>query len=281
MEKKKNSAYQTASLKKNLIDSANRIIDSELAGHEKAQKFAEILRKNRTISFYQEQANILTVKRLSFNDHGPVHSLIVTGNALKLLSLFEKAGLTPSVKDGSPVFGSDEARLVVFAGAYLHDIGNMIHREKHEFFSTVLAKDIVERALIEVYPENERSRAYLLGEILHAILSHDEEIQAVSIEAGIVKIADGTDCTEGRSRVPFILGDFGIHTMSARSITDVNLLSGEENEKPVVIEVRMKDSTGIFQIEQVLMKKIKTSGLADKVKVKAVVETEKGKEITF
>ncbi|MFH0962051.1 MAG: HD domain-containing protein [archaeon] len=280
MKKTENSAA-TPSFKKSLIDAANRTIDEELSKYPRAKKFSEFLRANRTIAFYQEQANILAVKRLSYNDHGPVHSLIVTGNALKILSIVEGAGIVPSVKKDTSFFGEDEARLVVFAGAYLHDIGNMVHREKHEFFSVVLAKDIVETALKEAYPENERARAYLLGEILHAILAHDEDIQAIGVEASVVKIADGTDCTEGRSRVPYKLGDYGIHTMSARSITDVAILPGKTKEKPLRLEIRMRDATGIFQIEQVLMKKIKSSELSDKVEIAAIVESEGKKEISF
>lgn len=269
------------SVKKQMLDSYNKAIDSELAAFPKAKRLADLIRANRTVQHWQEQANVLAVKRLSFNDHGQVHSAIVTANALKILSIVEARGVKPSVvADNGQIFGPDEARAVVFAAAYLHDIGNMVHREKHEFFSVMLARPVLEDALRQVYPDDPRSQAYLLGEMLHAILSHDEEIQAVTVEACCVKVADGTDCTEGRSRVAYRLGDYGIHSMSARSITDVRLLPGTA-EKPLRIEISMRDSTGIFQIEEVLMRKIKTSGFTGKVEIVASVESEKGREMLF
>jgi metal-dependent HD superfamily phosphatase/phosphodiesterase len=221
----------------------------------------------------------MAVKRLGYNDHGPVHAVIVASNALTILRILERKGIVFTATRDNQGFGPDEVRVIVFAAAFLHDMGNCVHRDNHELLGVIITKPILEDALVPFYPEQQK-RTAILCEILHAILSHDESEQAITVEAGIVKVADGTDCTEGRSRVPFKLGDYGIHTMSARSITEVVVREGTA-EKPLRIDVKMRDPTGIFQIENVMMAKIKSSGLADKVEVVAVVESEKDKEFRF
>jgi metal-dependent HD superfamily phosphatase/phosphodiesterase len=263
--------------KKDLIENGNSAIDSELADYPAARKFADELRSNKTILAYQNQANVMAVKRLSYNDHGPVHATIVSGNALKILRIMESKGVPLTSKD-NPGFGPEEARIIVFAAAFLHDIGNCVHRDNHEMLSVIVTKPILEEIIGKLYPE-EGKKIALLCDILHAVLSHDESEKAVTTEAGMVKIADGTDCTEGRSRVPYKLGDYGIHSMSARSITRVNISEG--TEKPLKIDVFMRDPAGIFQIEGVMMAKIKSSGLADKVEVVAYIESENNKEFRF
>ena len=47
---------------------------------------------------------------------------------------------------------------------------------------------------------------------------------------------------------------------------------------PLLIKVHMNNLAGIFQIEEVLMKKIETSGLKDKVKI---LPLERGKKIKW
>jgi len=47
-----------------------------------------------------ELSNIMAVKRLKYNDHGPVHAHIAAGAALITFHLLVKKGVTPSlIKD--------------------------------------------------------------------------------------------------------------------------------------------------------------------------------------
>jgi hypothetical protein len=106
------------------------------------------------------------------------------------------------------------------------------------------------------------------SEILHTILSHENEIECLSIEAGVAKIADGTDMAKGRTRIPYRTGKVDIHSLSALSITKVEIEQGKH--KPVQIYVNMKNPAGVFQIEEVMDKKLHTSGIQDLVEIIAL-----------
>ena len=41
----------------------------------------------------QDYANNVSIKRLGYNDHGPVHMRQVVGNAIKMLNLLQDAGI--------------------------------------------------------------------------------------------------------------------------------------------------------------------------------------------
>jgi hypothetical protein len=109
-------------------------------------------------------------------------------------------------------------------------------------------------------------------EILHAIFSHDEEIVPLTVEAGVVKVADGTDMAEGRARIPYKLGKSDIHGFSALAIKRVEVEKG--GERPIKIVVDMENEAGIFQVEQVLGVKIKSSGIANLIEVQVLKKGE-------
>jgi metal-dependent HD superfamily phosphatase/phosphodiesterase len=46
----------------------------------------------------QEYANTVSIRRLGFNDHGPVHMRKVAFNALQMLSLLHDAGIPTSLE---------------------------------------------------------------------------------------------------------------------------------------------------------------------------------------
>lgn len=211
-------------------------------------------------------SNVFAVTRLKYNDHGPVHAKIVAGTALELLELLIQSGIKPScLKDGT-CDSIDEAKLIVLLAAYLHDIGNSVHRENHEFIGALLAKDILDRLLPRILPDKKINKLVAIRqEILHAIYSTNTDIKCLTIEAGVVKIADGLDMAEGRARLPYKLGKFDIHAVSALSIKKVEICKG--SNKPIKIIVHMDQSAGIFQVEKVLMPKIFTSGLQDYIEL--------------
>jgi metal-dependent HD superfamily phosphatase/phosphodiesterase len=231
-----------------------------------------LLQEDLEIQSYLRMANILAVKRLGYNDHGPVHAKIISGSALEIFKL-----LTTRVEPSSIVHGVcdyDDAKLIVLFGAYLHDIGNAIHREEHEQKSVILANYPVERLLNRIYEDDPGLAFRLKCEILHTLYSSNNNVPCLSVEAAAVSIADGTDMAEGRSRIPYLSGKNDIHALSAQAIKKVEILAGEE--KPVSIQVHMDKPVGVFQIEEVMARKIKSSGVSELVEV---IATMNGKRI--
>jgi len=238
----------------------------------KVEKMFRLLENDVEVQSCLRMANVMAVVRLMYNDHGPVHSRIASGSALEIFDLLTKK-VTPTTVENN-VCSLEDAKVIVLCGAYLHDVGNIIHRIDHHIHGCIIANSILDRLLKEVYLEDPALSVRLKSEILHSIFSHDEEVECLSVEAGAAKVADGTDMAGGRARIPYRTGKVDIHSLSALSITKVEIERGDK--KPVQILVSMDNPAGVFQIEQVLERKIRTSGIQDLVEVIAL---EKGVEI--
>ncbi|MCX8184463.1 MAG: HD domain-containing protein [Sulfolobales archaeon] len=226
------------------------------------KRIYEFLEADEEVQSLIDMSNIMAVGRLRYNDHGIIHSRIVSGASLEIFDLLLKTRLKPTTLEFGIAKNIEECMVVVLTAAYLHDIGNAIHRVNHEFLGSLLAKDIVDRMLSDVMPHVEgRRRKMIRQEILHAIYATETNTQALTVEAGVVKVADGTDMAEGRARIPYKLGKINMHSVSALSIKKVEILSG--NGRPVSIEITMDNFAGLFQIEAVLKPKILSTGIAD------------------
>lgn len=226
------------------------------------RKVYEFLESDEEVQSLVEMSNIMAVGRLRYNDHGVVHSRIVSGAALEIFDLLIKAGVKPTSLEFGITRNIEESMVIVLASAYLHDIGNAVHRVSHEYVGSLLAKDIVDRMLIDVAPAIEgRRRRMIRQEVLHSIYATETNTQALTVEAGAVKVADGTDMAEGRARIPYKLGKIDMHSVSALSIKRVDILTG--NYRPVSIEVTMDNFAGLFQIEAVLKPKIVSTRVAE------------------
>ncbi len=236
------------------------------------RKMFQLLENDIEVQTYLHMANVMAVKRLRYNDHGPIHSRVTSGSALEIFKILSKRVTPTTVRDG--VCSLEEAKLIVLCGAYLHDIGNAIHRKDHHIHGYNIASQILDRLLSKVYPNNRSLTLRLKAEILHCIFAHDEDVQCLSMEAGSVKVADGTDMAEGRARIPYETGKVDIHSLSALSIRKVEIVEGEAY--PVRILVNMDNPAGVFQMEYVLGRKIASSGIGSWVEVVAL---ENGKEI--
>ena len=46
----------------------------------------------------QDYANTVSIKRLGYNDHGPVHMRQVVGNAIKMLNILHDSGIKTSLE---------------------------------------------------------------------------------------------------------------------------------------------------------------------------------------
>jgi hypothetical protein len=254
-----------------MVKVSNRLIFKHLQEPLVRRGF-QLLERDMEVQTYLRMSNSMVVERMNFNDHGPVHARISAGAALEIFNL-----LTDRIEPSTVMSGfaeMEDAQLVVLFGSYLHDIGNLIHRINHFIHSCYLANPILDRMLFEIYPREIEKAFRLKSEILHAIYSHEEEIPCLSVEAGAAKVADGMDMAEGRARLPYRMGKTDIHSVSAMAIKGVELEAGKD--KAVRIQVHLSNPAGIFQIEEVLLKKIISSGISDQIEVIAM---ENGEEI--
>jgi len=218
--------------------------------------------------------NVNAVQRLGMSDHGPVHLQIVANIALRLLRLLVEHNVQPSVVTdyNLPV---EDAEVIVAMASLFHDLGISVHRADHELYSLFLARPKIKELLEGIY--DIPTRTILVSEILHAIISHRAEGRPLTLEAGIVRVADALDMAEGRSRIPFQEGMVNIHSVSASAIEKIRIEKGEL--KPVRIVVLMNNSAGIFQIDELLKDKLEGSGLEPYVEVEATIEGETEKKL--
>ncbi len=209
--------------------------------------------------------NVTAVVRLGMSDHGPVHVHLVANLALHLLRMLLRHGVTPSVVRDHGLT-PDDAEVVVVLAALLHDLGMSIHRANHEEYSLILADRKLPGLLAPAYPDP-GTRAVVQSEILHAIISHRSDGRPLTLEAGVVRVADALDMAKGRSRIPFEKGAINIHSVSAMAVESVTLTDGEE--KPIRVHIVLRNSAGIFQVDSLLKEKLKGSGLEPYIEVLA------------
>ncbi|MGH3019431.1 MAG: HD domain-containing protein [Gaiellaceae bacterium] len=219
-------------------------------------------------------ANVNAVKRLEINDHSWVHIQIVANIGLKLLRQLVKNGVEPGVVRDYGM-SRDDAEVVVALGAFLHCIGMAVHRDRHEDWSLFLAEPKMHQLLEGLYEEPELT--VIRSEVLQAITSHREYGRPLTLESGILRVADALDMAEGRSRIPFQHGRVSIHSLSAAAIEGVEIKDGEK--APVLIEITMNNSSGIYQVDELLKAKLRGSGLEPYVEVVARIDTEAEKSL--
>jgi metal-dependent HD superfamily phosphatase/phosphodiesterase len=219
-------------------------------------------------------ANVNAVSRMQINDHSWVHIQIVANIALKLLRQLTKHGVEPGVvRDYG--YSRDDAEVVVALAAFTHCIGMSVHREGHEDFSLFLAEPKLRELLDGVYQEPDLT--VICSEVLQAITSHRDYGKPLTLESGIVRVADALDMAEGRSRIPFERGSVSIHSLSAAAIDAVEIKDGES--RPILIEILMNNSSGIYQVDGLLKAKLIGSGLEPYVEVVAHIDTEAEKRL--
>ena len=226
----------------------------------------------------QDYANNVSIKRLGYNDHGPVHMRQVCANAIKMLNLLQDSGIQTSLEREEIGTFEDSMCAIIIAGL-MHDLGMMIGRQGHEEMSVTLAKPIIERTLMHILPDNLHRRTIIKSLAIEAIIGHMSSRKIHSVEAGIILIADGCDMTKGRARIPMAInttpkvGD--IHKYSANAITRIGIHHGER--RPIRIDVEMTGEVGFFQIEEVLLTKIDSSPAKEYVELYAGVTGQEAK----
>ncbi len=238
-----------------------------------ARRAAELLCGDPELKNLQEYANTVSITRLNFNDHGPVHMRTVAVNAMKLFDLLEEAGVEFNLAKEN-IGDNEMSRVAVLLAALMHDIGMTVGREDHEHTALLFAIPIIDRLLAELYPRSLEKRIVIRSMAVEGIVGHMAHQRVHSLEAGVVLVADGLDMKKGRSRIPMLIspgakvGD--IHQYSSASIDDVLIDKGDE--RPVRITVTMSESVGFFQVESVLFTKIEASSVKPYIELYALVE---------
>lgn len=227
---------------------------------------------NQEINTLWRVINVNAVDRLGMSDHGPTHFQIVSNISVKFVRMLIDAGVEMSVTKNYKL-SSEYAELIVFLASVLHDLGMTISRKEHETYSLFLANNLLHQ-VIDFLPVVERT--IVASEVLHAIISHRSDGKPLTLEAGIVRVADALDMSEGRSRIVYKLEKLDIYSVSAAAIDKVNINKG--TEKPIQIDILMNNSAGIFQLDELLKKKILGSGIEKYIDVHAYInqQTEKG-----
>ncbi|HOS97348.1 MAG TPA: HD domain-containing protein [Deltaproteobacteria bacterium] len=214
-------------------------------------------------------ANMNAVDRSGINDHGEIHIRIVANAALRILRLLVKGGVEPSVVKNHGL-EPDDAEVVVVLASCLHDIGIAVHRNDHERHSLIFAYPKCRQLLQGIY--NEPALTVITAEVMHAIVAHNAKETCLTVEAGVLKVADALDMKEGRSRIPFEAGKVNIHSISAQAVDAVDIEEGDQ--RPVKLVITLANSAGIFQVDELLRHKLQNSSIAGHVEVIARIEGE-------
>ena len=162
----------------------------------KLKHVIEKVKADKKLHSYWKCSNVMAIDRMGYTDHGPTHVKIIANLALKLLRILVDNQVTPSiVKDYG--MQNEDAEVVVVLGSIFHDLGMIVTRADHEKYSVLIALEFIERCLTPVYSEEER--AVICSEVLHAIVAHEQPNNPLTVEAGIVSIADALDMEAGRA----------------------------------------------------------------------------------
>jgi metal-dependent HD superfamily phosphatase/phosphodiesterase len=242
--------------------------------NKKLRTVIDRVNKDPQVKGWWHVSNVNAVARMEINDHSWVHIQIVTNIALKLLRQLTKHGVEPAMVTDYGM-ERDDSEVVVALTALTHCVGMSVHRKGHEDFSLFLSEPKLRELLTGIYEEPELT--VVVSEVLQGIISHRADGEPLTLEAGILRVADALDMEQGRSRIAFERGRIGIHSLSAAAIEEVEITDGED--KPIRISIRMNNSSGIYQVDGLLKAKLRGSGLEPYVEVIAHIDTEAEKRL--
>ena len=254
-------------------NSLNNVLLKRTAG--RVHTLLERLLQDKEVNLYHSYANVVSVRRLGYNDHGPVHARITTYNALKILDLLHDGGIQTSL-EREQVGSYEDSQVAVALGCFLHDAGMGVTRQDHEWHALNLMDPIIRDYLSWLYADELEKQVVVRSMVHEVIVGHMAKVRIHSLEAGTVLVADGTDMTKGRSVIAFNMqfepevGD--MHRFSANTISRVEI--GPGGNKPVRISIQMDNPTGLFQIEEVLMTKVKASPIMKHLEIEARIDGE-------
>lgn len=146
----------------------------------------KIIMKDAEVQAYIIQADRY-LEIIGYTEHGSRHARLIAKNARNILS---KLGYNERLCELAAVAG------------YLHDIGNVVSRNRHEQTSALIAKDILNR--LQMPPKE-------VAEVVSALGNHHEENgNPVSEISAALILADKADVHQSRVRNPEFI-KFDIH----------------------------------------------------------------------
>ncbi|MEO0076955.1 MAG: HD domain-containing protein [candidate division WOR-3 bacterium] len=145
-----------------------------------------LLKKDPEVNAYIAQADRY-LEVIGYTEHGSRHARLVAKNAYNIL---RELGYNERMCEMAAIAG------------YLHDIGNVVSRERHEQISALIARDILTRL---------KMPAQDIAEIISALGNHHEENgNPVSEISAALILADKADVHQSRVRNPEFI-KFDIH----------------------------------------------------------------------
>lgn len=245
---------------------AEQEIAKQVAAYPKTKQMYAAILKNPELRALWDACNYITLKKLFYSDHGPIHGFVAARNALAILQIL-KGGkiLTDLIRDDRADW--DDVHLVIMTAALFHDIGNAVHRELHWLTGPILFQQAIYEELRKIY--NVEKATFFKVYLFNIIYSHESNVRKVTMEASIVGLGDYTDMTQGRAVGILNKGKYNIHTVSASAIERVLITPG--HKKPIRITVELSNSAGIFHVEEALVKNLLSGTLKDYVEIIAEV----------
>ena len=151
-----------------------------------------------------------------------------------------------------------------------------VHRHGHEDFSLFLAEPKLRQLLDGLYEEPDQT--VIVSEVLQGIISHRADGEPLTLEAGILRVADALDMEKGRSRIPFERGQHRRSTRSPRRRSRTSR-SADGEERPIRIEITMNNSLGHLPGRLPAEGEAPRRGLEPYVEVVAHIDTEAEKRL--
>jgi len=236
------------------------------------QAIAERINADEELRQLWHSANVNAVDRLGLGDCGEVHVRIVANAALKLLRLLREAGHQPAAVTRHRLT-PDEAEIIVVLGAALHDLGLAVHTDPAVAAraALVLADRKVRELLEGLYPARERGA--LLAEALHAVAAQEANVDCLTLEAAVLKLADALDLTKGRARLP---AEDSQHLGAANAVLGVDEVTIQRAKLPPVrVVLRVSQRDGLAAVEALLQSKLGRVPLEGLVEVLALVAADR------
>src|SRR5436309_14787494 len=120
----------------------DRELSTLLEPYRTARETYATLSHDPVVASLLEQANIVSITRMGYNDHGKVHAKIVTMNAIKIYNIRSNTNMEPNiVREG--IGANDNAVACLLSGAYLHETGISISRDNQDLLGVTLARDVL------------------------------------------------------------------------------------------------------------------------------------------
>ena len=244
-------------------------------GNRKLRQLLEKVEADKQLKAWWHVANVNAVVRLEINDHSWVHVQIVTNIARQAPPPAREARRHALARQRLPdddrrLRGRGRPRGAACTTSACRCTGATTRTSASSSRSRRPASSSQ-----DIYDEPERT--VMVSEALQAIISHRADGEPLALEAGVLRVADALDVAKGRSRIPFERGSVSIHSLSAAAIDEVRIADGQA--RPVMVEILMNNSSGIYQVDGLLKAKLRGSGLEPYIEVVARIDTDAEKRL--